>query len=87
MQLENTLKANEPAYNEVIAGDGQFFETSNGLESEEEEVMTTRTIGEVLWKSQTLANERLQNIEVGKKSDSDSGDSGNYNTQALLDND
>jgi hypothetical protein len=83
MQLENTLKANEPAYNEVIAGDGQVLETSYDLESEEEGGITVRTIEEVIGQSQTLANERLQNIEVGTKSDSDSE---NYNTQALLDN-
>jgi hypothetical protein len=86
MQLENTLKANEPAYNEVIAGDGQVLESSYDLESEEEGGITVRTIEEVIGQSQTLANERLQNIEVGTKSDSGSGDSGNYNTQALLDN-
>jgi hypothetical protein len=87
MQLENTLKANEPAYyNEVITGDGQILDTSNDSAGGEEDEMTTRTIEEVLGQSQTLANEKLQNFDRGTKSDSDSVDSGNYNTQALLDN-
>jgi hypothetical protein len=87
MLLENTLKANEPGYyNEVIAGDGQVLDTSIDSVGGEEHVMTTRTIEEVLGQSQTLANEKLQNFDLGTKSDSDSVDSGNYNTQALLDN-
>jgi hypothetical protein len=87
MKLENTFRANEPEYyNEEIAGDGQVLDKSNDSADGEEHEMTAKTIEEVLGQSQTLANEKLQNFDHGTKSVSDSVDSGNYDTQALLDN-